>query len=240
MFVFFDFEKQWLRQSQTNVSTVLTTLAKTGVYTFLDTAGNTRTVNLFSLPVTAGPAGTPAAPTGISPIVQARLLAGMPAPNGPGDLNRGTFAQNQGFNDDYKYYTGRIDFDLNQKNSINTVYTYKREDMQRPDITLDSFGAIPPVTQPGINKFLSAGWTSSFSSNFSNEARGGFSFPTASFNLITPVPAYFLTTAYSNVPETTFLNQGRSQHNYNMQDNATYTRGNHFVPFWWHRSDFPS
>lgn len=231
MFVFFDFEKQWLRQSQTNVSTVLTTAAKSGTYTFLDTSNNLRSVNLFALPVTAGAPGTPGAPTGISPIVQARLLAGMPAPNGAGDLNRGTFTQNQGFNDDYKYYTGRIDYDLNQKNSINTVYTYKREDLQRPDITLDSFGAIPPVTQPGINKFLSAGWTSSFSSNFSNEARGGFSFPTASFNLITPVPSFFLTNTYTNVPETTFLNQGRSQHNYNMQDNATLTRGNHSFRF---------
>lgn len=237
MFIFFDFEKQWLRQSQTNVSTVLTPLAKTGVYTFLDTAGNTRTANLFALPVTAGPAGTPAPPTGISPLIQARLL-GTPDPNGTFDLNRGTFSQNQGFNDDYKYYTGRIDFDLNQRNSINTVYTYKREDLQRPDITLDSFGQIPPVTQPGINKFLSAGWTSTFSSNFSNEARGGLSFPTASFNRITSVPPFFLTpnllangTTYVNVPETTFLNQGRSQHNYNVQDNATWTKGNHSFRF---------
>ncbi len=231
MFIFFDFEKQWLRQSQTNTSTVLTTLAKSGTYTFLDLSLNQRTVNLFSLPVTAGAPGTPAAPTGISPTVQARLLAGMPAPNSTLDLNRGTYSQNQGFNDDYKYYTGRIDYDLNQKNSINTVYTYKREDLQRPDITLDSFGPTPPVTQPGINKFLSAGWTSSFSSNFSNEARGGFSFPTASFNLITPVPSFFLTNGYTNVPETTFLNQGRSQHNYNVQDNATYTTGNHSFRF---------
>ena len=231
MFIFFDFEKQWLRQSQTNVSTVLTTAAKSGTFTFLDTAGNTRTANIFSIPVTAGAAGTPAAPTGISPVVQARLLSPMPAPNGTGGLNTGTFSQNQGFNDDYKYYTGRIDFDLNQRNSINTVYTYKREDLQRPDITLDSFGAIPPVTQPGINKFLSAGWTSTFSSNFSNEARGGFSFPTASFNVIAPIPAFFLTTTLTNTPETTFLNQGRSQHNYNVQDNATWTKGNHSFRF---------
>ncbi len=231
MFVFFDFEKQWLRQSQTNVSTVLTTLAKSGTFTFLDTANNTRTVNIFSVPVTPSPAGT-AAPTGISPVVQARLLSGMPAPNGTGGLNTGTFSQNQGFNDDYKYYTGRVDYDLNQRNSINTVYTYKREDLQRPDITLNSFGPIPPVTQPGINKFLSAGWTSTFSSNFSNEARGGFSFPTASFNVITPIPAFWLTTTLTNVPEANdFLNQGRSQHNYNIQDNATYTHGNHSFRF---------
>jgi hypothetical protein len=232
MFVFFDFERQWLRQSQTNVSTVLTTAAKTGTFTFLDTANVTRTVNIFSLPVTAGAAGTPTAPTGISPVVQARLLSSMPAPNGAGGLNTGTFSQSQGFNDDYKYYTGRMDYDLNQRNSINMVYTFKREDLQRPDITLNSFGNIPPVTQPGINKFLSAGWTSTFSSNFSNEARGGFSFPTASFNVITPIPTFWLTTTLTNVPEANdFLNQGRSQHNYNMQDNASYTHGNHSFRF---------
>jgi len=233
IFFFFDFEKQWLRQSQTNTSVVLKPLAKTGVFTFQDTGGTTRTVNLFTLPVTAGTTGTPAPPTGISPVVQARLLTPMPNPNvAGGGNNTGSFTQNQGFNDDYKYYTGRMDYDLNQRNSVNVVYTYKREDLQRPDITLNSFGPIPPVTQPGINKFLSAGWTSTFSSNFSNEARGGFSFPTASFNVITPIPAFWLTTTLTNVPEANdFLNQGRTQHNYNIQDNATWTHGNHSFRF---------
>jgi hypothetical protein len=232
VFFFFDYERQFLRQSQTNTNIVLMPNARLGNFTYVDTntPAVTHTVNLFSI-TPSNPATGAVGPTGINPIVQSRLIAPMPLPNGALGLNTGQFIINQGFNDDYKYYTGRIDYDLNQRNTINVVYTNKREDLQRPDVTADSFTAIPPVTQPGINKFLKLGWTSTWGTNFTNEASGGFSFPTAVFNRITDVPSFFLTSALTNLPETTFLNQGRSQHNYNMQDNATWTRGNHTFKF---------
>lgn len=227
---FFDYEKQYLRQAQTFNTVVLGPLARTGVFRYTDTGGVSRQVNLFTLTPAAAPSG-PAAPTGISPVVQARLLNLMPLPNGTAGLNTANHTLDQGFNDDYNYYTGRIDYDINDRNTVNAVYTYKREDLQRPDVTRDSFTFIPPVTQPGINKFVSVGWVSTISSNLSNEARGGFSFPEANFNRITEVPSFFLTSALVNLPETTFLNQGRLQHNYNFQDNATWTHGNHSFRF---------
>jgi hypothetical protein len=229
VFFFFDYEKQFLRQSQTNNTVVLSSLARTGVFRYTDTGGVSRSVNLFTL--TPAAAAGPAAPTGISPVIQSRLLAGMPTPNGTTGLNTGTFSINQGFNDDYNYYTGRMDYDINDRNTVNAVYTYKREDLQRPDVTFDSFTPIPPVTQPGINKFVAMSWVSTLSSNLSNEVRGGLSFPEAVFNRITDVPSFFLTSALVNLPETTFLNQGRVQHNYNIQDNATWTRSNHSFRF---------
>lgn len=227
VFFFFDYERQYLRQSQTNNTVVLQPLARTGVFRYVDTGGVTRSVNLFTLATTGG--SSP--PAGISPIIQSRILANMPVPNGSGGLNTGTFSVNQGFNDDYKYYTGRMDYDINSSNTINAVYTYKREDLQRPDVTFDSFTPIPPVTQPGINKFVALAWASTLSSNFSNEMRGGFSFPTAIFNRITEIPPFFLTSTLVNLPETTFLLQGRVQHNYNIQDNATWVNGNHSFRF---------
>lgn len=237
MFVFFDYEKQFLRQSQTNTTTVFSALARTGVFRYVDTGGVTRSVNLFSLTASTPPSG-PAGPTGINPVVQSRILAGMPLPNGSAvDLNRSNFLINQGFNDDYTYYTGRLDYDLNSRNTINAVYTYKREDLQRPDVTTDSFTPIPPVTQPGINKFVALAWASTISSNISNEVRGGFSFPAAIFNRITDIPSFLLTVplngtaTFLNTPETTFLLQGRVQHNYNLQDNATLVQGNHSFRF---------
>lgn len=233
MFFFFDYERQFLRQSQTNTSTVLLPTARTGIFRYVDTGGVTRSVNLFTLATSGGTgAGQPPVPTAISPVIQSRILNNLPLPNtSGGGLNTGLFSLNQGFNDDYSYYTGRLDYDINQKNTINAVYTYKREDLQRPDVTLDSFTPIPPVTQPGINKFVALAWASTLTSNISNEVRGGFSFPTAIFNRITDIPPFFLTSALINLPETTFLLQGRVQHNYNIQDNATWTSGNHSFRF---------
>lgn len=231
LFFFFDYERQYLRQANTFNTVVLGPLARTGVFRYTDTTGVSRSVNLFTLTPAAGAAGGPAAPTGISPVIQSRLLADMPLPNGTTGLNTANHTISQGFNDDYSYYTGRIDYDINDRNTINAVYTYKREDLQRPDVTRDSFTFVPPVTQPGINKFVSLSWVSTLSSNLSNEVRGGFSFPEANFNRITPIPSFFLTSALVNLPETTFLNQGRLQHNYNVQDNATWTMSNHSFRF---------
>jgi Carboxypeptidase regulatory-like domain len=231
LFFFFDYERQYLRQANTFNTVVLGPLARTGVFRYTDTGGVSRSVNLFTLTPAAGAAGGPAAPTGISPVIQSRLLAGMPLPNGTTGLNTANHTISQGFNDDYTYYTGRIDFDINDRNTVNAVYTYKREDLQRPDVTRDSFTFVPPVTQPGINKFVALSWVSTLSSNLSNEVRGGFSFPEANFNRITPIPSFFLTSTLVNLPDTTFLNQGRLQHNYNIQDNATLTMGNHSFRF---------
>ncbi len=227
-FFFFAFEKQYLRQSQTNTGTVLTAQARQGIFRFIDSAGTTRSVNLFGLT----PTGGTNAPTGINPIVQARILAGLPLPNTPGgNLNQGLYSLNTGFNDDYKYYTTRIDYDINSKNTINGVYTYKNEVLQRPDVSLDFFTTVPPVIQPGINDFMALAWTTTLSSKFINEARGGFSFPRAIFDRFTPIPSTFLDSPLINEPESRFLDQGRVQHNYNLQDNATLTMGNHSIRF---------
>lgn len=235
-FFFFSYEKQFLRQSQTNTSFVLTQAARNGIFTFNDSNGVTRSVNLFSI----APAGSP---TSINPIIQSRILTPLPLPNTPGgDSNIGFNSYNAGFNDDYNYYTGRVDYDINNKNTINGVYTYKREVVQRPDVNADAAGTgtaggsnfysnVPPVVQPGINKFLALAWNSTLTNSFINEVRGGFSFPSAIFSRITDAPAFFLDSQLINEPEPRFLDQGRSQHNYNLQDNATWTKGNHSFRF---------
>ncbi|MEJ7710541.1 MAG: carboxypeptidase-like regulatory domain-containing protein [Pyrinomonadaceae bacterium] len=218
-FFFFAYEKQYLRQSQTNTSSVLTSEAKSGNFRFIDSTGVTRSVNIFSL-LPAGGAGN--SPTGINPIIQSRILAGMPNPNTPGgDLNTSFFSVNQAFNDDYDYYTTRIDLDINDRHTINGVYTYKDQVVQRPDVTLDNFANSAAVVQPGISKFLALAYSATPTDRFNNEVRGGFSFPKANFERITPVPDVFIRTPtinnvprnnggldYVNSPETVFPKPG--------------------------------
>jgi hypothetical protein len=237
-FFFFSYEKQFLRQSQTNVGNVLTANARNGLFTFADSAGVTRSVNLFSI----APAGSP---TGINPVIQSRLIAPLPLPNTPGgDANVGLNSYNSGFNSDYNYYTTRIDLDLNDRNTINGVYTYKKEVVQRPDVNTDAaaaqsftaggsnyYSTNPPATQPGINKFMALAWNFTPTGNFTNEVRGGFSWPEAIFDSTSALPAFFLDSPIINEPEPRFLDQGRTQRNYNIQDNATWTKGNHSIRF---------
>ena len=237
-FFFFSYEKQYLRQSQTNFGNVLTANARNGIFTFADSAGVTRSVNLFSI----APAGSP---TGINPVIQSRLITPLPLPNSPGgDANVGLNSYNSGFGSDYNYYTTRIDLDLNDRHTINGVYTYKKEVVQRPDVNTDGtaaqsftgggsnyYSATPPADQPGINKFMALAWNFTVSSNFINEVRGGFSWPEAIFDSTAPLPAFFLDSPIINEPEPRFLDQGRTQRNYNIQDNATWTTGNHSIRF---------
>jgi hypothetical protein len=228
-FFFFSYEKQYLRQSQTNTGTVLTAAARTGNFQFVDSTGVTRTVNLFG--VTPSGAGLNA-PTGINPIIQQRILNDLPLPNTPGgNPVQGLYSFNAGFNDDYNYYTTREDYDINDRNSISGVYTYKKELVQRPDVELNFYTTTPPTIQPGINKFLALAWNSTLTNKLTNEVRGGFSFPAAIFDRFAPLPSFFLDSGLINEPEPRFLDQGRVQHNYNLQDNASYTTGNHSLRF---------
>lgn len=226
-FFFFAYEKQYLRQFQTNTTTVLQPSARAGNFTFVDSKGVTRSANLFSLPTVGGSN----APTGISPIIQSRILNPLPTPNTPGgDLNTGFFSLNASSADDYNYYTSRVDYDINDRNSVRGVFNHKSENVQRPDISANFFTAVPPVIQPAVDKFLSLAYTYTPGGKFqSNEIIGGFNFPVANFDRFTDIPSAFLTTSLINTPEFTFLDQGRTQHNYNLQDNASFGFGNHTV-----------
>jgi hypothetical protein len=229
-FFFFSYEKQYLRQSVTSTGTVLTAAARVGNFQFVDATGVTRSINIFGVTPTGSNLAT--APTGINPIIQQRLLNDLPLPNTPGgNPVQGLYSFNAGFNDDYNYYTTREDYDINGRNSISGVYTYKKELVQRPDVELNFYTTTPPTIQPGINKFLALAWNSTLTNKFTNEVRGGFSFPAAIFDRFAPIPSFFLDSGLINEPEPRFLDQGRVQHNYNLQDNASYTTGNHSLRF---------
>ncbi len=230
-FFFFNYEKQFLRESTPQTRTVLNQNARNGIFTFNDSRSVTRSVNIFSLPTSGGNGAFPV-PTGISPFIQSTILDSSPLPNSPGGtLNTGVFGISQGFNSDYDYYTTRIDVDINDRNTINGVYTDKREVLQRPDVQTNGFLNVAPVVQPGTNRFLALSYRYTSPGGFSNEARGGFSFPEAIFDSTEAAQPFFLNSALINEPTSFFLDQGRTQKNYNIQDNASLTLGNHSLRF---------
>ena len=229
-FFFFNTEQQIQRESDNFTTTVLTQSARNGLFTFRDAGGALRQVNIFSLPTTGG-AGT--APTGIDPIVQSRIIAGLPLPNVPGgdNLNTAGFDETRVQNSEQRNYTGRFDVDFNDSNTARIVISDKREELLRPDVDLNTFGPIAPVTQPAISKFLSAAYRFTPSANFSNETIGGYNFIDAIFDRTAPIPGNFFNSALITEPEIRFLDQGRTQRNYSIQNNSQLTLADHSIRF---------
>ncbi|MCP9495232.1 MAG: TonB-dependent receptor [Pyrinomonadaceae bacterium MAG19_C2-C3] len=227
-FFFFNYEKQFLRQAFPFSRTVLTESARNGLFTFIDSAGATRQVNIFSLLNGAG-----GAPTSINPLVRDEFITGVPLGNtGGGDgLNTTGFSFNQSFPSDYDYYTTRIDVDINDRNTVNGVYTDKREILLRPDAQSGGFNPTSGIQQPGTNRFLALAYRYSSAGGFSNEVRGGFSFPEAIFDQTGPNPGFFVFSPIISGNTDRFVDQGRTQRNYNIQDNASFIAGNHTVRF---------
>ncbi|MGI8788088.1 MAG: TonB-dependent receptor [Pyrinomonadaceae bacterium] len=235
LFFFFFYQKTLDIIPSSDLNTVLTQQARNGQFTYTAAAndpannivaGQTVTVNLFNPTLGTGI-------TGINPIIASRLLSQIPTGNstdtGDGRVTTGyRFLQNS--NAEQTNYTTRIDYNVNDRNSVKAIYRYVYQTVQRNDVDT-GFNKNPVVDQPSNNPLLSIGVVSSFSSNFSNEIQGGFSFSNPFFLRNDGTPVNFLSSSLISNPEVTFLNQGRTAKAYNLQDNATYTIGNHGIRF---------
>jgi len=239
LFFFAAYEGFRLRQSTTVNRTILLPAARTGIFTYRDTSGATRTVNLLG--------GNFAALTGVSAIdstINGRILGNIPTAGNNatlGDqLNTTGLTFSRATNTTREALTTRIDYDISSRQSINGVFEYKKEnnlrndvDFQqgRPTATACCYTTIPFGFQPAHTPFLALAWHWSPTNTLTNEVRGGWqrSDPTFGDTQTTP-PFYILVPLVSN-PESGFDPQGRTTQIYNVQDNAVWTHGNHSVRF---------
>lgn len=255
LFFFVSNEYFILRTQSSELRTILTPNARNGVFTYTAACNNTTnpcpagitpgqlvSVNLFGLPIAGANA-----PTGISPLIQSRILANMPAAGNStsrGDQRNTTGLQfNQSTPYGRKTFTTRLDFDVNANNTINGVYSFTRESpVARADIDRgeanaggtvvgNGFGQLPVVDQPSDRIFLALGWRTTLSPNFTNEVRGGFFKQNPTFNRIQGLPDFHLSLPIVSSPEVIFEPQGRQANTYSLQDNADYIWGDHSLRF---------
>lgn len=242
------------RRASSQSRTILTPSARAGNFTFIDNAGVTRTVNLFSIPQTV-PTGATAV-TGIDPTIQSRFLANIPAVGNRTDIgdqrNTTGFGFTQGQNLDRNQFTTRIDYEINDRNTINGVYTRTNENNLRPDVDAGSsaigsnsiggggFASTPVTVQPAPNRFLALAYRTTPTAKFTNELRGGVYKSAPTFNRSIAAPANFIslptvggTAAINGLgnPEVNFEDQGRNTRFFNLQDNAEYVAGSHSLRF---------
>jgi len=236
-FFFFNYEGLRLAQQVTASATTLLPQSRNGDFTFVDTTGQTRTINVltgagFASPLTTGQGGV----IGVDPIIQSRMLSLLPT-SGNGLVTGINYLQAVNFNrgqpQTRDQWIVRFDVEPNDRNSFSIVYKHKEETNSRADIA-SGFAPVPFVDQVDPTRFLSAAYRLSLGSNFVNEVRGGFQF-TKPFFFESHIPSdYFIgNTAGIGItnPEGSFTDQGRNTKYYNIQDNAVYSFGNHSIRF---------
>jgi hypothetical protein len=197
-------------------------------------ASNLPNTNPLVINATTGLPGNPL-PTSISPVILARIISQIPATGNNttvGDqLNTTGYFINRKSNSERSTYTSRIDLDINDKNTINGVYSYNFETNLRPDVDTNGYDVNPQADQIAKNKTLSLSWRRILTSNIVNEARGGLFFSDVPFRRLSDTPAYMLTIPLITSPETNFTNQGRSPRYWTLQDNVDWVAGRHNFRF---------
>ncbi|MBL8203671.1 MAG: TonB-dependent receptor [Blastocatellia bacterium] len=229
-FFFFAYEGIITRQSSLQTRTILLPSARQGTFTYNDTAGTQRTVNLLSLlPASAGI-------TGIDSTVNSRFLSRIPTtgnrPDVGDQINTTGYSFNQKGNQDRKTYTSRLDFDFTEKNSFNLVISYNDEANMRPDVDgAQGFNTTPDVIQSSTNKQIVGSYRWTPAGRFTNEVRLGTFRSVVPFTNTASVPAFYVTPTVISNPEVTFKNQGRTPWRYELQDNAELNVGSHTLRF---------
>jgi hypothetical protein len=262
--LFFFAHMEWFRLPQTYTEpqgTVLTSDALKGIFTYKDTGGAVRTVNLYQLAAANGFPGTPdpliiKSLNTINTLVQGQPgLKPRDASNG--DYNRSNLDfQSKGGN--YRRFpTTRIDYNLTEKHHIEWIYDYQTN-VRRPDgVNAPTASPIFPGTgavlngtelgnQGGIAFSTVAALRSTITSHLTSEVRFGLNGGTVVFNNgVNPgdfaqwngyAPIFSTTNCNAGVPFVTcpYRTTGQTRRNTPLKQgnaNLTWSKGSHLFNF---------
>ena len=255
---FFFLAYEGIRDPVTSASTrtILTPSARAGTFTFnRATAGDVNalcpsgavgsvcTVSNLLAYGRANLAGGATIPTTIDPIIQARILNAMPS---AGNITGGDSLNTTGYRFDRQAsttrgtYTTRFDVDATEKDSVNLVYSWNKENVLRPDVDVATFTSTPDVTQFSKNKTFVIAYRRLISNSIVNDARWGFFSSEVPFHRISDYPSFFIGPAGTtsgtlagiiNSPDNVFLDQGRFNKGYTFADNLDWVSGKHAFRF---------
>ena len=244
-FFFANYEGFRLAQQASIATTTLLPAARGGNFTYVDNSGVTRTVNVLN--GTGLNTGALAAngqniftraggPLVVDPLVQSRFLDQLPAA-GNGALTGINYLQTlnlQRSNPETRNaVTGRFDVDVNDAHSFNFVYKWNKNADARTDIA-SGFATDTFVDQGGPTTLYVAAYRMTPTASLTNEIRGGYQRSEPFFLAVNDprdLPFLFGTGAPATNPEPSFQSQGRNTDYYNIQDNASWVRGNHSLRF---------
>jgi hypothetical protein len=258
---FFFFNTEIYRQAaqaSANATTLLPQ-ARNGDFTYVDNGGVTRTINVLTgAGLNLGTAANATAfnnaggAMSVDPLIASRILSRLPTA-GNGATTGINFTQVLNFNIATPVVrdaeTGRFDVRVNDRNSFNFVYKRTFDNNARNDLNY-GFQTTPFVFQGATTKLYIGAYNWTPTASFSNEVRGGYQYSNPFFHeggvakdFI--IGALNVQTQASNTlagiitdPEGQFRDQGRNTSYYNLQDNGSYTRGNHSFRFGFNRDGY--
>lgn len=190
--------------------------------------------------------------TSVDPLIASRILSRLPTA-GNGTATGINFTQVLNFNIASPVLrdaqTGRFDVEINDRNAFNFVYKRTFDDNARTDLNY-AFNTSPLVFQGATTKLYVGAYNWTPSPNFSNEVRGGYQYSNPFFHeggvakdfiigaINVQTQAQNTLAGIITSPEGQFRDQGRNTSYYNIQDNATYSRGNHSFRFGFNRDGY--
>lgn len=219
-----NYEALRLRQQTAATRTGLRSDARSGIVTYIDTAGNRRSVNVLSAANLTQDART------------RQLIDALPSPDALNrtDLGDGLNTAGIGFNiadnRTRDNILGKVDYYLNQKNHIMGTFTWNRDIDDRPD-QMNNFATTPVVRNDSTAKLMSLTHRWNPNATFTNELRGGFNLTVAPFNTDQTFDNIIIAPTLVSNPVNTFRAQGRNTDTYNLQNNSTWTKGKHTMQF---------
>ena len=255
---FFFFAYEGIRDpvSTLRTRTILTPSARNGAFTFnRATAGDV--INSSGIACPSGAVGSVCTvsnlltfaqaqgfaniPSTIDSVVQSRVISQLPTASnftGGDGLNTAGYALNRQDSTVRNTYTGRVDLEPTEKDSINGVFSWVKNTALRSDVDTTKFTVTPGVNQYSANKTFVLAYRRIFAPTVINEVRGGVFISVVPFDRTDDKPAFFFNTAASTLvsslvtfPENTFLSQGRRNHSYNFQDNVDWILNKHSLRF---------
>jgi hypothetical protein len=227
LFFFGSYEGFRLRQSTTVTRTTLLPSARTGIFTYIDNSGVTRTINVLT---TAG--------VSADPVIQSRIISKLPPANNfitGGDFRNTagyTFTQKQ--DQDREAITTRFDFDLNAQHTFSTIYAYRQESLLRPDVDNGGFNTIPFGFQKAKTYTTNSAWRFIPTARIINEFRAALQLSRPFFDRTNKPTDYFLSIPLVSSPESTFERQGRNTAIWLIRDDFTYSLSKHTIRFGGH------
>ncbi|MBZ5618511.1 MAG: TonB-dependent receptor [Acidobacteriia bacterium] len=229
LFFFGAFEGTYDHQQVAQNGVVLTPDARNGIFTYIDTGGNLRKVNVLA-----------ARGVGIDPVAQG-IVNQLPTSinnydvgdSSPGLLlNTAGYAFNQRANDRRQVVSGKVDYNYSTRNVFTGALHLGKETTDRPDFS-NGFQKVPPGFQDAFTKLISGTWRWNPSPNITNELRGGANLSPVHFDIAGQPPAFFESNASViwSSPVNEALPQGRNTNTYSIGDTAAYIRGRHTFRF---------
>ena len=227
LFFYSNYEAFRLRQQSTYNTTVLTSDARNGIFTYKDTAGNIQKANVLSL------MGAKLDPT------MAAIIAKVPGASNINNYDTGdstsSFVRNTA---GYRYntrnnrtrdnFTIKGDYLFSPKHSFTVTHLRNRDILDRPDVAT-TFDLAPTVQNNGTTKMMTFAWRFNPKATLTNEARFGFNFAPAIFLASQEIPKFYITPSLITNPTNPFRTQGRNTDTFNMADNASWVHGAHTV-----------